>query len=125
MSKHIFTTKGTMLGTIAKYAVAQSPYHRPDNLEVVLDKMNELISKDFDSAPLKVMEFDSFSDLETYISVRLGDIPEFTAWNASKNPSDSEFYFVSAYDKEGDPDNDFIDLDALTRNVASEIENDQ
>lgn len=124
MSK-IYVTKGQLLGTVAKYAVQQSPYHRPDNLELVLDKFNELVSPAFDKAPLGVGEFSDHVSLEAFIGRFLGKIPEYVAWNDRKNGNDEPMKFTSRHDGPGDPDDDFIDLDALQRNVSIEILQDQ
>jgi hypothetical protein len=125
VNKHIFVTKGQLLGTIAKYAVQQSPYHRPDNLEVVLDKFNDLIAPAFDKADLGVGEFSERVTLEAFISRFLRRIPEYEAWNERKNGNDAPMKFTSRYDTGENPDDDFIDLDALERNVAFELERDQ
>ena len=124
MSK-IYVTKKVLLGTFAKYAVQQSPYARPDNLELVIDKLAEELRRSFKLAQLEVGEFSDRLSLEAYLSRILRDIPEYTAWNEPKNHSDASFKFTSRYDAPGNPDDDFIDLDALERNVAVEIERDQ
>jgi hypothetical protein len=124
MSK-IYVTKSVLLGTFAKYAVQQSPYHRPDNLEIVLDKLNEAISPAFDKADLGVGKFSDHVSLEAFLSRFLAKIPEYVAWNDRKNGNDTAYQFTSRYDKGDDPDNDFIDLNALERNVAVEINREQ
>lgn len=121
MSKGIFTSKSQLLGTFAKYAVQQSPYHRPDNLEVVLDKLNDMISELFDKAPMGIGEFSDHVTLEVFLYRYLTKIPEYVAWNDRKNGNDAPMQFTSRYDTDGDPDDDFIDLEALERNVAVEI----
>lgn len=121
MKKHLFVTKSQLLGTFAKYAVQQSPYHRPDNLEVVLDKFNELLRASFKAAQLEVGEFTDWLALENYLSETLAQIPEYVAWNERKNGNDAPMKFTSRYDTNNNPDDDFIDLDALQRNVAVEI----
>jgi len=121
----IYVTKSQLMGTIAKYAVQQSPYHRPDNLEKVLDKFNEAISPAFAKAPMGVGEFSDWLTLEAFVSRFLRAIPEYEAWNDRKNGNDAPMKFTSRYDTEGNPDDDFIDLEALERNVAVDIERDQ
>lgn len=125
MMSKLFVTKGQLLGTFAKYAVQQSPYHRPDNLEVVLDKLNDNISLVFDDAPLGVAEFKDWKLLEDTIASALHSIPEYVAWNDRRNGNDAPMKFTSRYDTDNNPDDDFIDLDALQRNVATEIEREQ
>lgn len=122
MSK-IYVTRGQMIGTFAKYAVSQSPYHRPDNLEKVLDRFNDNINDWFDNAPMGVAVFDDFKQLESVIATNTELIPEFQAWNNPKNSdAEAELNFVSRYDAPGNPDDDFIDIEALWRNVAIELE---
>jgi hypothetical protein len=122
MSKHIFLTKGTLLGTIAKYAVSQSPYAYPEHLEIVLYKLNAFVEGRFKESPMRVAEFADDIDLLDFLHIHLAGIPEYIAWNERKNGRESEFAFVSRYDGEANPDDDFIDLDALERNVVTEIE---
>lgn len=121
MSKGIFTSKSQLLGVFAKYAVQQSPYHRPDNLEAVLDSLNEMISEPFDKAPLGIAEFSDHVTLEAFLHRHLAKIPEYVAWNDRKNGNDAPMQFTSRYDAGGNPDDDFIDLEALERNVAVEL----
>lgn len=123
MNEKIFVTRGQFLGTFAKYAVSQSPYPRPDNLELVIDRLNENVNNWFDNAPMGVAEFDNRQQLENVLATNTELIPEFQAWNDTKNSgNEAELHFVSRYDAPGNPDDDFIDLEALWRNVAVEIE---
>lgn len=120
MSK-IFISKSNLLGTFAKWAVRQSPYHRPDNLELVLDKFNDLIKEPFDKQPLGVGEFSDHMTLLAFLHRHLALIPEYVVWNDRKNGNDAPMKFTSRYDKDGNPDDDFIDLDALEHNVSYEL----
>jgi hypothetical protein len=121
----IYVAKSELLGTIAKYAVQQSPYHRPNDLEVVLDKFNELITPAWDkAAKLDIGEFSDHVTLEAFIERFLRQIPEYLAWNERKNGNASPYQFTDRFSKEN-PDNDFIDLEALERNVAVEIARNQ
>ncbi len=112
--KKFVISKRNILGEIAHWAVCQSPYHRPDNLEIVLDKFNEIIKA--------VPNYPTF----TYRQLRelldeLKTIPEFMLWNERKNGNQAQHKFVDRYSTDENPDDDFIDLDALTRNVANSI----
>jgi len=42
-------------------------------------------------------------------------------WNERKNGNKAEFQFITHYSIDKNPDDDFIDLDALIRNVANSI----
>lgn len=124
MSKTIFTSKSNVLGVVAKYAVAQSPYHRPDNLEVVLDKLNERLKLHFDEQPMGIAKFHE-GQLLGILHLELANIPEYVAWNDRKNGNDAPMKFTSRYDKDDNPDDNFIDLDALEGNVVREVESEQ
>lgn len=124
MDKKFPVSKNHVLGAVAMWAVRQSPYDVPDELETVLWKL----SSEMDATDL--FEKEGFSkgwgEL-TYYGVRelldqkLKGIPEFMAWNERKNGNQSEYKFTSRYDGPENPDDDFIDLDALIRNVANTI----
>jgi hypothetical protein len=126
MGKPVFVSKSVLLGVFAKYAVQQSPYHRPNNLEKVLDRLNENLDDLFKDEPLGVREFKNWQELESHLAVATELIPEFQQWNNRKNGNEEpSLAFISRYDTPGDPDDDFIDLEALWRNVANEIEREQ
>lgn len=120
----MFTSKSSVLGAVAKYAVSQSPYHRPDNLELVLDELNDRLKLHFDEQPMGIAEFHD-GQLYDILHLELANISEYVAWNDRKNGSDAPMKFTSRYDTDDNPDDDFIDLDALERNVVTEIEREQ
>ena len=118
--KKFLVSKNNILSEVAKWAVYQSPYSRPDNLEIVLDKLNNGFGK-WSNDNLGWEKF-TYKNLRNYLDKELKRIPEFLLWNERKNGNQAEYKFVSRYSKEEEnPDNDFIDLDALIRNVANSI----
>jgi hypothetical protein len=117
MNKFLVSKKN-ILSEVAHWAVAQSPYHRPDNLEIVLDKLNILLGEWKENLGYREM---TYPDIKEYLKDLLYQIPEFMLWNERKNGNKSAFQFVIRYSKDIDPDNDFIDLDALIRNVSNSI----
>uniref|UniRef100_A0A6M3KS56 Uncharacterized protein n=1 Tax=viral metagenome TaxID=1070528 RepID=A0A6M3KS56_9ZZZZ len=123
MTQRILISSRKLLGAVAKWGTEQSPYPRPDNLELVLDKLYELTKEDFDKGELGFVEFADDRELVKFVNLNLRKIPEYLAWNERKNGNQAPFNFTSRYDagKKQDPDNDFIDLDALERNVAHEL----
>jgi hypothetical protein len=123
MSK-LFLSEGMLLGVFAKYAISQSPYYRPDNLETVIDSLHKLLGDIFTNAPLGIAEFTD-NELYDLLHVALARIPEYVSWNDRKNGNDAPMQFTSRYDTNDNPDDDFIDLDALERNVIREIEVEQ
>lgn len=112
-----------IIGTVAKYAILQSPYTIPDNLVTVLSSLYSRIHKDFEGPLMGSYTKDfCYYDLIDYLDKHLKSIPEFNKWNEPKNDSDVEggYVFVTAFSIIP-ADDDFIDLDALIRNVVNEI----
>ncbi|QIG70210.1 hypothetical protein EVB87_110 [Rhizobium phage RHph_N28_1] len=126
-----------IVGTFAKWAIQQSPYAVPDNLEVVCKALDERLVKalrpvtdDVRIVEIKPMGFQTTHAKDTLVRLLtniLRDIPEYQAWNESKNNNaKTDLVFASRYGHmtaDGtpaayNPDNDFIDLHALVRNVA-------
>ena len=125
--KYIITQR-TVMGALANWAVQQSPYPYPENLEVVLRKFHELIKDDINETFAKyIKEFENWKECHDYIAEKLMTIPEFLAWNERKNGNKSPYGFSGAgHHDDGSvtffqakADNDFIDLDALTRNITN------
>lgn len=127
MEKIIITARSVM-GALASCAVKQSPYPYPENLEIVLGKFNDLIKNEInESAKQYIKKFDSWKECHDWIASRLFKIPEFMAWNDRKNGREGMGFCGAGHDDSGnvvavskmpDPDDDFIDLDALTRNIT-------
>ena len=119
IEKQFLVSKRDILSEVAKWAVAQSPYHRPDNLEIVLDKLNEGFGK-WGNNNMGYEHF-TYKRLKDFLGRELRRIPEFLAWNERKNGNQSQYKFIDRYGTKNNPDDDFIDLDALIRNVANSI----
>lgn len=118
--KEIWTFAHDFTGAVALWAVKQSPYPVPENLETVLQKLHDAIKDQFDGA-FAMKKFVSIDEVEKFAAVSLRAIPEYLAWNERKNGDQSPFQFTSRYDGPGDPDSSFIDLGALEHNVAMHI----
>jgi len=103
-------------GALAHWAVHQSPYVAPDRLgEAIEQFMHEWPYEDF--APM------SSQELRERVGVLIKSCPLIAAWNEprlSGAVSEGGHAFVSRYDTLK-PDYDFIDLDALVRNVTHEL----
>lgn len=108
------------IGSLAKWAVMQSPYSYPENLETVLLKFSDHIAPYFDNLDMKLF---SVFEVEEFVKGNLITIPEFLNWNERKNGREG-MGFVSRFDGARNPDDDFIDLDALYRNISHDIYND-
>ena len=105
-----------VLGAVAMWAVRQSPYACPDDLDRVLCALAVAIGPRF---PESLPAQHSLLAIEAMLRDHLLPMPQVAAWNERKNGRDGPG-FCSAF-SEPTPDDDFIDLDALVRNVAVQL----
>ena len=111
-------TLNQVTGYLAMWAVRQSPYPCPDNLELVLREFQKVATPQFpDGVASLPMLKTTFRALALLLKECLEPIPAFVAWNKRKNGDQRPYGFCSATSRPA-PDDDFIDLDALYRNVA-------
>lgn len=120
MSK-ILVNESQLLGAVAKWGIRQSPYAFPENLLEVLDEFGQALKPDFIDESLGFKEFETEDELLKYLHSKLVKIDAYWTWNERKNGNDAPPKFTSRYDTDGNPDDDFIDLDALEQNVAREL----
>lgn len=113
----------TLCGHIAMWATRQSPYHAPDGLSDVLREFQISVAAEtchethYGYYWLKLDIQSPSAHLRKILTEHLLCDPKVRKWNERKNGNQSPFSFVSRYDRPS-PDNDFIDLDALIRNIA-------
>ena len=119
MKSFLFSKKDILSG-VAKWGIAQSPYHRPENLEIVIDKLDKAIDPLFEADPYGKWLKLSYQDIIEFVFKHTTAIPEFEAWNEPKIDSGQKFVSSSRFHSPK-PDYDFIDLHALARNVANDI----
>ncbi|CAB4120784.1 hypothetical protein UFOVP5_21 [uncultured Caudovirales phage] len=111
----IWTFTHQVAGTLAMWAIRQSPYACPDNLETVVKRFSELWPADAQC----MTEWADIDNLAEAIQQVSEQIPELLAWNERKNGREG-MGFSSRYDQPS-PDDDFIDLSALWWNTARTI----
>lgn len=114
-------------GALAKWAIRQSPYTWPDNLEGVIKYLDACLKRDIAWSPLGVpndgiatLSLRDVAKLLYDILYEQGFAP-FDDWNKCKKGDTPELKFTSSFEGAGDPDRDFIDLDALITNVCIEL----
>lgn len=115
-----FVSLDAMTGYVAMWSTRQSPYHAPDGLTDVLRQFWE------NTFPKRMAELpDSWpcilatpDNLKAIVEECLFSIPQVRLWNERKNGNQSPYQFISRYEGPRDPDNDFIDLDALRMNIV-------
>jgi hypothetical protein len=118
--KKFLTTYRVVLGTMANYAIQQSPYPIPDNLAAALREFDTI----FKGTILEEMKdtgviATSYQRLVADVRMCINMCPLILAWNIPLKGG-SSMAFVSRYTRP-DPDYDFVDLDALANNVAMSI----
>lgn len=107
------TTPTAVLGELANWAVRQSPYVVPGNLSGALREFAATFVPKSECFPV------SCKSLLALVRGAFEECPAILAWNNPKK-GDHQIVFVSRHDSPA-PDHDFIDLDALARNVAHAV----
>lgn len=116
-----FISVSKLTAIIAGEATLISPYHCPDDLVKVCRSFYDMTScLRMDDYPedWPIVEV-SKHNLARILDICLFMQPEVQAWNRRKNGREGH-QFVSRYDGVRDPDDDFMDLDALKMNVIRE-----
>lgn len=116
-----YVFESVLLGYIAMWATRQSPYHSPDGLPRVLADVQTGIAYQRHRGIFEFPHTDTVSadrdSLNMLLRATLLQHPQVHQWNERKNGNESPYGFVSRYNKPN-PDDDFIDLDALVGNIV-------
>lgn len=120
-AKKRLVTHKAVIGELARWAIQQHPYGRPEGLFELGAKIAEAAqSWEIGQPSLKMREFESWQDFERWLDgILLGD-PIMVAWNTPKSGHAQSIVASSRY-WTPKPEYDFIDLDALIRNVARSV----
>jgi len=118
--KFLFSLKD-ILGSFAMWAVRQSPYLYPDGLELAIKALSEELPKQikFDSERYDFAEVNC-DEIRNALDECFGKIIFIKSWNQPKSGHDTPFVFCDRYSKPI-PDDDIIDLDALSRNISHSL----
>ena len=116
--------QSALTSNIARCVVKLTPYVWPDGLQEVVTQFATQTAHLFDKGTgMRAM---TSEELESMLDQHLFAQPQVQAWNERKNGSKAPFQFVSNFDsRDHDPDDDFIDLDALRINILMAIEREQ
>jgi len=108
--------KSDFMASFAYWVVYQSPYAAP-NITMPLRAWEKYVDVFLTPMGDDIPHKFNYDDLQNKISEKvLESIPEIEALNHSKNNKRSGIVFVTRYSKPN-PDDDFIDLGALARNI--------
>ena len=107
-----------VIASMAHWAVRQHPYNQPPRLFEVTEKIKQATQVWEDGiASLRMKYFEGCHELEVWLRIVLREDPVLELWNTPRSGHTSEYMFVSAYPTPR-AEHDFIDIDALLRNVA-------
>lgn len=119
-SRELWVFKSDILGSVAKWCIRQSPYDYPENLLVILTALSGIITPNHDKGLAGMVKFTGY-ELRSALQIWLEQIPEFMELNNRKNGRDGNGWLSRFDNRSSDPDDDFIDLEALYRNVVHDI----
>lgn len=99
-------TAHDLQGQLARWAVQQHPYKAPPGLLSVVAELGRCAQQFIDGDPALPMRwFKSQEDLEAWLVLAIGQNADVLSWNQPRSG----------------PEDDFIDLYALFRNIASSV----
>lgn len=111
-------THKDVIGWMAHWAVQQHPYGRPDGLFDITDAIAEASQSWPDGvSSLRMWRVAGWLEIERWLGEALKDHPVLTAWNTPHSGHTQQIVASSRY-WGPKPEDDFIDIDALLRNVA-------
>lgn len=120
--KKIYRTRKELIGAFANCIVRQSPV-LPKNLTEILNYINDCLHN-WTPQEMEVLEFKDNEILQSVIHQIIFGNKLITDLNKSQAEKDGkkvpEYKFVSRYTQD-DPYTDFVDLDALERNILNQI----
>jgi predicted oxidoreductase len=109
--------KSVVVGHFAMWAVRQSPYLLPDNLDKGIEEFDKYLIYTINTCNEYLIEA-TYTELKDNIKRAITKSDIISSWNVAKKGSGP--VFVSRYSKPKS-DYDFIDLDALARNIAQSV----
>jgi hypothetical protein len=125
-AKDRWTTPRDIVGAFAMWACRQSPYGVPNGLENVCKYLYASLATvtQWDTVGMRQCSLCEINKWLYEILYEQG-VAEFDAWNRCKTGETPEIQFTSRADGRIDSDRDFIDLDALLRNVCLTIRDER
>ncbi len=123
--KGCYTTRSSITGAFAQWACRQSPYGVPDGLENVCKYLHACLATVTDWGQHDMAKM-SLCDINRWLHEILYEqgVKEFDAWNERRNKREGHS-LTSAFGGRRDPDDDFICLSALLRNVCITIRDER
>lgn len=135
IKEEYIVTPNDIISALAYWAIRQSPYWVPKNLQLALEAAQKHIVKMYDESDKKSIQSyksRSLKDISSCIKSVIFDVPEIAIWNVTQveidngitdpdDPSRSVRFGMVGRGITTPEDKDFIDLDALHRNVLEQV----
>ena len=121
-------------GALAKWAIRQSPYACPDDLETAVKFLDACLCSEAKKLPNDdvlflsdgIMMKLSLCEVNRMLHDILMSLPQVKAWNQPKDGDCRDITFCSRNGSDASgPDNDFIDINALLHNVCIDIRSER
>jgi len=126
-----WTFLSEITGMLAEWAIRQSPYSCPDDLEIVIRFLSACLQREFEKLKYhkdatSIMVEVSLCQINKWLHEILITLPQVVAWNTAKDGDKRQIRYSDRYGSDATgPDNDLLDLDALFSNVCVEIRNER
>ena len=105
--------KSVVIGHFTMWAIRQSPYLLPEKLHDAVEEFNRAL--DLNGVYMEL----TYLELRKRVSAAISNSDIILSWNIAKS-GHSGPVFISRYG-DPEPDDDFIDLDAMARNIAQSV----
>lgn len=112
-----YVSRTQIVAEVAKWAIRQSPYMPPAGLAEACEKLFTLLKDGADDLGFFQQ---TPKGLEDMLHAVIALVPEIVAWNTPRSGHTAPFVSTSRY-RQPRPEDDFIDLHALVRNVRMEL----
>jgi hypothetical protein len=109
--------KSVVVAHFAMWAVRQSPYLLPEELDKGIEEFDLQLHSNIIAGIVTLIE-STYSDLRGNIENAIRNSKIISSWNVPKKGSGRVFVTAYSHPK---PDYDFIDLDALARNITDSV----
>jgi hypothetical protein len=115
-----------IVGAFALWSCRMSPYGVPWGLEVVCKYLNECLKREYKWAKGGMEELSLFEIYQVLNDILIKNgIKQFKDWGKAKSGRTDQSNFLSSFGGTHDPDDDFVDLNALILNVCITIRDDR
>lgn len=128
-------TGGSLIGNVVYEAIKCKNYPTlPRKIDIIVNKVTELYKREFDNFMYDnfyIKYFDTSEELHEWIKANIMTIPEIQELNLTQveynegitvdDPNRPKYAFTSSYENTPPENEDFIDLEAYSRNLCHDL----